>query len=184
MAVLPFRNPQPQDDLEGLFRRESEGLGRYVSRILGNYDGTADVVQESFLRFCSMGSRVVEGTGRALLFRLARNLAIDRVRERCRVTQFGGDVIEIPVSTTPEDLLLRKERTRLLHSALSALSERDRELLALRHAGLSYREIAEILNLNQHSVGQLLARALRRFREKYVELGQSQVDTTRSSQRR
>ncbi len=137
MALAPFRNPMAQEDPDDFFRGECEGLCRYVSRILGSTEGAVDVVQESFLRFYSMGSRVADGTGRPLLFRLARNLAIDRVRERRTVSQLGADVIEIPVSTTPEDLVLREERTRLLNAALSSLSERDRELLALRHAGLS-----------------------------------------------
>ncbi len=181
---MPFQNPLAHEDPDDFFRRECDGLCRYVSRILRNSDGAVDVVQESFLRFYAMGSRAAEGSRRPLLFRLARNLAIDRLRERRRISQLGGDVIEIPASTTPEELVLRKERTRLLNSALAALNERDREILALRHAGLSYREIGEVLSLNEHSVGQFLARALRRFRKKYVEIGQTQIETSRTAQRR
>jgi DNA-directed RNA polymerase specialized sigma24 family protein len=44
---------------------------------------------------------------------------------------------------------------------------RERELLLLRAEGYSYRDIASALELNETSVGTLLARARRRFEEAY-----------------
>ena len=51
------------------------------------------------------------------------------------------------------------------------MSDRERSLLLLRAEGFSYREIARALELNEGSVGTLLARAQRSFRVKYGESG-------------
>lgn len=50
------------------------------------------------------------------------------------------------------------------------MTERDQQLLLLRAEGYSYRDIAVALELNEASVGVLLARAKRAFREKYEEV--------------
>jgi RNA polymerase sigma-70 factor (ECF subfamily) len=56
------------------------------------------------------------------------------------------------------------ERVR---ATIERLGERDRQLLLLRAEGYGYRELAAALGLNEASVGTLLARAKRAFREAY-----------------
>ena len=58
---------------------------------------------------------------------------------------------------------LPTERQVQLFAALNTLNERDRELLLLWDAGLSYREIAEVTELSPGAVGTTLARARRRL---------------------
>ena len=57
-----------------------------------------------------------------------------------------------------------------VREALSRLSLRERELLLLRAEGYSYRDLAAVLELNQASVGTLLARAKRTFEKVYEEV--------------
>ena len=52
-----------------------------------------------------------------------------------------------------------------VRAALDRLDERERQLLLLRAEGYSYRDLAGALELNEASVGTLLARAKRAFRE-------------------
>ena len=47
------------------------------------------------------------------------------------------------------------------------LPERERQLLLLRAEGYSYRDLARALDLEESSVGTLLARAKRAFRDRY-----------------
>jgi RNA polymerase sigma-70 factor (ECF subfamily) len=49
------------------------------------------------------------------------------------------------------------------------MPERERSLLLLRAEGYSYRDMAAALDLNEASVGTLLARAKKMFREFYEE---------------
>ncbi|PMP85558.1 MAG: RNA polymerase subunit sigma-24, partial [Roseiflexus castenholzii] len=50
-----------------------------------------------------------------------------------------------------------------VRAALATMPQRQAHLLLLRHAGLSYAEVAAVLNLAPGSVGTLLARAERAF---------------------
>ena len=54
-----------------------------------------------------------------------------------------------------------------MRRALDRVPERDRHLLLLRAEGYSYREIAAALQIQETSVGTLLARAKRAFRDNY-----------------
>jgi DNA-directed RNA polymerase specialized sigma24 family protein len=56
-----------------------------------------------------------------------------------------------------------------VRSVLDRMTERERHLLLLRAEGYSYRDIAAALQLNEASVGVLLARAKRAFRDSYED---------------
>jgi RNA polymerase sigma-70 factor (ECF subfamily) len=47
------------------------------------------------------------------------------------------------------------------------MKPRDAKLLLLRHSGLSYKELAVVLNVAPGSIGSLLTRAERAFAKKY-----------------
>lgn len=151
---------------------------RYAYAYVGNPEEAEEIVQESFLKFYRMlMAGEVREHERALLFRLARNQAIDLVRRRATRRQFTQDVqggklvILNPAGPqTPEEILLKKEVRRCADEALSRLNSRDRDCLALRRSGLTYREVAEALNLNPKSIGQIINRALLRFERVYEQL--------------
>lgn len=164
---------------EEFYRQEARAVYRFVYSRVGNHADALEVVQESFLALYRLkpGGEGGDCPDRALLFRLARNRAIDLLRRRRTRDAFGqeaatGNVLPFRIAEprTPEDALLEKEREQLAAAALAGLSERDRECLALRRSGLNYREIASALNVNPTSVGQLINRALRRFADAYEAL--------------
>ena len=67
----------------------------------------------------------------------------------------------------------RLESLRLqakVREALDHLTVRERELLLLRAEGYSYRDLAAVLELNEASIGTLLARAKRAFEAAYGEV--------------
>ena len=70
---------------------------------------------------------------------------------------------------TPEDLQTASEHRRQVRIVLAALAFREAALLLLRSHGLSYKEIAQALDLNPASVGKLLGRAQEAFRKEYIK---------------
>jgi len=72
--------------------------------------------------------------------------------------------------SSPEEAVMSGDSRREVRAALERLPERDRQMLLLHGEGYRYREIASALGLNEASVGTLLARARRAFREAYEEL--------------
>ena len=61
---------------------------------------------------------------------------------------------------------LRDERRRV-RETLAELPEQQAQLLMLRYAGLSYKELAQALDVAPTSIGTLLARAERAFEARY-----------------
>lgn len=66
---------------------------------------------------------------------------------------------------SPEEAALRNEETARLSSALHALGDRERNIVALRFAGrLKNRDIAELTGMTESNVGVILYRSLRQLR--------------------
>jgi len=161
----------------GVFReryRELYGLGY---RLLGDHGEAEDVVQETFLKLD--GHPVLERPDpevAAWLRRVCLNTAYNRLRGQRRATarldraaraERAED--ETDAGAAPLLDVLRAEQQRAVRRALNSLPERQRACLLLRHAGYSYAEIAATLDLAVGSVGVLLARGERTFREAYLD---------------
>jgi RNA polymerase sigma-70 factor (ECF subfamily) len=143
---------------------------RYLDRLSGDPDLAADIAQEAFVRLFRRGS-LPERPDRWLvtvalnLFRNERSTA--RRRERLR-EEHAVELAPVAFSSPAERFDDQQVRARVRH-ALDRLSGRERELLLLRAEGYSYRDMATILELNEASVGTLLARAKRAFGSAYEE---------------
>jgi RNA polymerase sigma-70 factor (ECF subfamily) len=156
-----------------LFREQANALLRYLARLSGDADVAADVTQETFVRLYERGS--LPDDGRAWLVTVASNLLRDRERTTARrgqlLRQFHGDAT--PLAPPAPDAGLEMAETaiaiRAVRAALAKLSERDRQLLLLRHEGYSYQEIAAVVGVAVTSVGALLIRATSRLRTAYTE---------------
>ncbi len=104
----------------------------------------------------------------AWLFAIARNVVNDYVRFRRRHPALRLDEVEIASSEPlPEEALVRSQAHAGLLAALAGLSEREREIVALRFAaGLTNRRIAEMMDLSEKNVSVILYRAMQRLRER------------------
>ena len=169
--------PGSRERFAALFReryRELYGLGY---RLLGDHGEAEDVVQETFLKLD--GHPVLERPDEevaAFLRRVCLNTAYNRLRGRRRTTarlERAGRAEraedETDAQATPLLDVLRAEQQQAVRRALASLPERQRACLLLRHAGYSYAEIAATLDLAVGSVGVLLARGERAFREAYLD---------------
>jgi RNA polymerase sigma-70 factor (ECF subfamily) len=100
------------------------------------------------------------------LLTIARNLLIDHYRRdhsrsHASLDDEGFDERELPSVEPEPDLGLSPE----LASALTRLTDRERELIALRYGGdLPGRQIAALVGLTLPNVQQILSRALRKLR--------------------
>jgi RNA polymerase sigma-70 factor (ECF subfamily) len=78
----------------------------------------------------------------------------------CLAAQFLGNL------TSPSQAAMRAERARQLETALEAMPEIDREVLALRHfEDLSNQEVAEALGIEQKAASIRYVRALKRLKD-------------------
>jgi RNA polymerase sigma-70 factor (ECF subfamily) len=72
----------------------------------------------------------------------------------------------------PSHILRRQELAARINRVISQLSENDREILLCRHIEqLTNGEIAELLEIDPVTASKRYGRAIRRLREKMIELG-------------
>jgi|SRR5579871_2474327 len=143
---------------ESLFAAHQRGVFRYLCRIVGQPDAARDLTQEVFLRVTR--TPVPDGDGneqRAWVFRIARNLALNHVRDRQRRPD--------PAPLADVDRPATQELRVALDQALAALADLDRDVFLLREsAGLSYQEIAAACEISVDAVRSRLHRARQELR--------------------
>lgn len=139
---------------------------RTIDRLSGDPDLAADIAQEAFIRLYRRGS-LPDRPGPWLVtvaLNLFRNERSKSGRHRSLHVEWKTEVSPGRFPTPAEDMDSSQRRARV-RAALDRLPDRDRELLLLRAEGYSYRDLARVLKLNEASVGTILARAKRAFRD-------------------
>lgn len=103
------------------------------------------------------------------LFTIARNVAIDHYRARRPMVPLE-DAGHLTAGESPETLAERRSDAEQLGRQLERLSERERELIALKYgAGLTNRAIAHATGLTATNVGTILHRAIAALRDGWPE---------------
>jgi RNA polymerase sigma-70 factor (ECF subfamily) len=158
-------------DWEDVYRNTFAELVRYLHRKVWDADRARDLAQEAFAR--ALDAQNPPDNPRAWLFRVATNLARDEartvVRRKRHLTLLKSEADE-PARPDPIETIEREARERTARQALEQLTERDREVLLLWDAGLSYIEIAAQTGLAVGAIGTTLARARRRLVEAHAGL--------------
>ncbi|WP_051946382.1 sigma-70 family RNA polymerase sigma factor [Verrucomicrobium sp. BvORR106] len=126
-----------------------------------------DLTQETFTRVLSWQPKAQVTQPRSLLFRIARNLLIDRSRSHARTQQVQVPLTQERLAETastiapPDQHFAAREQLRKVQTAVAALPERCREVFILnRFGGLSYPEIADRLGIAPSTVEKHMIRAL------------------------
>ena len=146
-------------DAELLFALHRQGVFRYLCRVVGRPDTAQDLTQEVFLRVTRTRVPDADPAGhRAWVFKIARNLVLNHLRDGAR----RGQPVELVDSSSPAT----QDLTLALHQALAALGETDRDVFLLREsAGLTYEEIGAACELSVEAVRGRLRRARMELRD-------------------
>jgi RNA polymerase sigma-70 factor (ECF subfamily) len=101
------------------------------------------------------------------LFEIARNVATDYLRSS-RSHLLLEAARDVPSGATPEQDVSRASDMARLIKLMAHLSERQRELLALKYgAAINNRLIAKITGLTESNVGTILARVVEKLRAQW-----------------
>ena len=143
-----------------------DDLVRFLHRKVWDADRAHDLAQETFVKALDHDP----DNPRAFLFTIAANLARDEARAAMRQKAHLKLITVEAVDRAypdPDHALDEKEREQTVRRALDGLSDKDRDVLLLWDAGLSYREIASQTGLAVGAIGTTLHRARKRLVELY-----------------
>jgi RNA polymerase sigma factor (sigma-70 family) len=143
--------------IERLFRDEAAAIRRFVKRIVRHASDAEDLVQETFLRsWPALASGLVD-CPRAFLFRAARNLALNHLRNSrvrdCEASRSACDAALKPHIPTAEDRLIALEEAAACRHLLDQLPLRCREAFVLRAVEeMSYKQMSRSMGLSVSTV--------------------------------
>ena len=166
---------------EGLYERHAAKLQSYCLHQLGSREEAEDAVQTTYMNaFRALGRGIVPEAESAWLFKIAENVCLSRRRSSWRRGRIESpsdfEIIEeiIPGPSRQNDELIGIE------DALASMPEQQRRAILLREwQGLSYREIAEELEVTQSAVETLIFRARRS-----LAAGLEQPDSVKAPKRK
>jgi len=161
---------------EEMFRGYGEALCGFVNGYVRSPDEAQELVQDLFLWIWEHRyEREVPGSLRNYLFKSARNRAISRLRHRLIEQSFLARALHTPDATRraadqADQRLVAGELAVAIERAIAELPERCQEVFRLnRQQGMSYAEIATVLDLSVKTVEVHMGRALAALREHLVE---------------
>jgi RNA polymerase sigma-70 factor (ECF subfamily) len=159
---------------ETIYQQHYPRVYGILLRLMGDEADAQDVAQHVFMKLYSPQQLRLpddEAKMTSWLYRIAVNEGYNALRSQKRRASWLEKFDRLGAfsrsAPDPAHLVERQDDQAKVRQILAQLKPRDAKLLLLRHAGLSYKEIAETLNIAPGSVGSLLTQARRTFAKKY-----------------
>jgi len=169
------------DSFNQLVVRWERPIYALAYRVIGREEDARDVAQETFLRaFRALSGFKGQAKFSSWLYRITLNLCRDWIRRERRtpVAQApeGVDLIELAGEAEPsesvEDLVSRRELSRVVARAMAALPEDQRTAIILKeYHGLTFQEIADLLDCPLSTVKTRLYQGLTVLRKHLAQSG-------------
>jgi RNA polymerase sigma-70 factor (ECF subfamily) len=155
--------PVDREWIRSIVEAYERPLTIYAARLTGDRERGRDVVQDAFLKLWQADRKTVEDHVAKWLYTVCRNRALDVRRKEQRMTTLSDKPVEAPADGVPAAEV--GEAAGGMLAAVERLPERQQEAVRLKfQGGLSYREIAEVMNTTVGNVGVMLHTAIKSLR--------------------
>ena len=154
-------------EIESVFQAQYTRLARVIARVIRDPARAEELAVDVFLKW-SRNRNAHGENAEGWLYRAAVRTGLNELRRQTRQDRYERLFALIRKSPTPEDLLAAREEQQRVRVLLGSIGPRQAELLLLRSEGLTYDELASVLNMNPASIGTLLSRAQQAFRKEYL----------------
>lgn len=173
-AIQVARAKRDRQEFAPLYLVYFDRIYAYCYRRLGSADEAADLTSIVFARALAALHSCREEAFRSWLFAIAHNALTDQYRLR-RGERSIDEALELPDrGPTPEEAALKEEARSTVNALLNGLNDDQRQVIELRLAGLTSREIGDVLGKHPNAIDQVQFRAMTRMRSM---IGNSQSRT-------
>jgi RNA polymerase sigma-70 factor, ECF subfamily len=165
---LPYAPvPGPKPPFEELYRDYAGRIYAYLRSQLGSAIDAEDVTSQVFVKAYEAYARYEprHATPSAWLFQIARNAALDHHRRSGRRQKMERALAREPAPSADPGVMAQE---RILYGelmeAVAGLPERQREVIGLRHSGLSFLEVGQLIGCSEDAAKMVYHRALKVLR--------------------
>ena len=152
-------------DFKMIYDTHFDDLRRYLIYRSGNQDLSGDIAQNVFMKVWTKKIEIASGNIKSLLFKMATDEFISHIRRK-KVEKEYTESIDLRLILEPDnndDLL---EKKVLFQKALNQLPEKQKTALLMNKIqGLTYKEIAEVLNLSQKAIEKRIGLAFKALKQ-------------------
>ena len=152
-------------DFKMIYDAHFDDLRRYLIYRSGDQDLSKDIAQNVFMKVWTKKIEIASGNIKSLLFKMATDEFISHIRRK-KVEKEYTESIDLRLIREPynnDDLL---EKKVLFQKALNQLPEKQKTALLMnKMQGLTYKEIAEVLNLSQKAIEKRIGLALKALKQ-------------------
>lgn len=152
-------------ETEQLFEEYYSSLIAYLRGGIRSRNDLEDIAQETFIRYfrARCGGEKIQRP-KSWLYRVGRRLAIDFTRKHRPVLLDEAGWRHVEAEQASESAGAGEERSlRSSNLPWHRLSPQEQESLLLRAEGLTFREVAEVMNVSISTAASYVARAIKKF---------------------
>ena len=152
-------------DFKMIYDTHFDDLRRYLIFRSSDQDLSVDIAQNVFMKVWTKKIKIASGNIKSLLFKMATDEFISHIRKK-KVEKEYIESVNLRLIREPDnddDLL---EKKVLFQKALNQWPEKQKTALLMnKMQGLTYKEIAEVLNLSQKAIEKRIGLALKALKQ-------------------
>jgi len=151
-----------------LYRQYAHRVFSFAKKYENNIQECEGIVQTVFLKLWENRSQLnADQSLKAYLFKLTKNILINRIKKNLHKNEYTTYLKNNPMLLQePYHDINYRELTRIVEQIIDSMPERRRRIFLLsRNEGLTYKEIAEKLNITENTVDTQVRNALNYLRE-------------------
>ncbi|MDO9546074.1 MAG: sigma-70 family RNA polymerase sigma factor [Pelolinea sp.] len=153
-----------------LYEQYFQQISEYLLIRSNNKEDAEDMTEVVFMKawkhLPGFGKKREWNNFRAWLYRIAHNTLVDHYRTRKQTSSLSSDLENSPIKNEPGLLVLENEEKKKMFQAIRNLDEISQNVIACRFfGGLSHKETALSIGINENNVRVIQYRALKKIQE-------------------
>lgn len=157
---------------EALYNQYKKRLAGNLFKLLKSDDLTLEILQDLFLKIWDTRAQIdPEKSFKSYLFKIASNMVMDYYRRAARDKVMRDKMIQASTELYShiEEQLFRKENAELLQEAIDLMPPQRKRIYTLcKLEGKSYKEIEQILGINEKSINSHLFQANKFLKQHFM----------------